>query len=186
MSDKVNHPPHYNAGGVECIDAIQAALGQAGFEGFCVGNALKYLWRWKHKGGVEDIEKAAWYLNHLAGKLLGNSLAAAEVEMIAAALPKPAPAKAKPVAPKAKVAVGRKLAARSDRRLQVAQWLAEAGPQQWAAIADRFKVPNGSRAILMKHPWFSKGEGYGAKYELTEAGRAVAQAGKGTSPTPAQ
>lgn len=64
-NNAVNHPPHYNAGGIECIDAIRAALGEAGFEGFCVGNAIKYLWRWKHKGGVVDLEKARWYLDKL-------------------------------------------------------------------------------------------------------------------------
>lgn len=62
----VNHPPHYQGEGVECIDAI-AATGNA--EGFCVGNAIKYLWRWKGKGGVEDLKKARWYLDWLIGYL---------------------------------------------------------------------------------------------------------------------
>ena len=72
MSDKkevdmVNHPPHYTQGGIECIDAIKAATeGLSGFEGYCTGNALKYLWRWKHKNGVEDLAKAAWYMERLA------------------------------------------------------------------------------------------------------------------------
>jgi hypothetical protein len=63
MSDNVNHPPHYNAGEIECIDAIRAALGRDGFIAFCRGNAIKYLWRCEHKGGVEDIHKAEWYVN---------------------------------------------------------------------------------------------------------------------------
>lgn len=63
MTDLVNHPPHYTQGGVECIDAIEAALGAEGFEAFCTGNAAKYLWRWRHKGGVEDLRKARWYLD---------------------------------------------------------------------------------------------------------------------------
>jgi hypothetical protein len=69
MSDKdmVNHPPHYTQGGIECIDAIKAATeGLDGFEGYCTGNAIKYLWRWKHKNGVEDLKKAHWYIKKLA------------------------------------------------------------------------------------------------------------------------
>ena len=64
MSEKtVNHPSHYNQGGVECIDAIRAALGKDGFEAFCIGNVIKYLWRYKHKNGLEDLQKAEVYLN---------------------------------------------------------------------------------------------------------------------------
>lgn len=63
---KVNHPKHYNTGCVECIDGIEAACtGLSGFEGFCTGNAIKYLWRWKNKGGKEDLEKAKWYIDKL-------------------------------------------------------------------------------------------------------------------------
>jgi hypothetical protein len=65
MSDRVNHPPHYTAGGIECIDAIKAALTEEEFRGFCKGNALKYIWREKHKGGEESMKKAEWYLNKL-------------------------------------------------------------------------------------------------------------------------
>lgn len=64
---QINHPHHYTAGKVECIDAIEAAVtGLNGFEGFCIGNAIKYLWRWKQKGGKTDIGKAQWYLNRLS------------------------------------------------------------------------------------------------------------------------
>ena len=63
----VNHPPHYTQGSIECIDAIKAATeGLDGFEGYCTGNAIKYLWRWKHKNGVEDLKKAHWYIKKLA------------------------------------------------------------------------------------------------------------------------
>ncbi len=66
MSDPVNHPSHYTSGKVECIDGIEAAVSELqGFEGYCVGNAIKYLWRWKHKGGVQDLAKARWYLDRL-------------------------------------------------------------------------------------------------------------------------
>lgn len=72
MTDKdmVNHPPHYTQGGIECIDAIKAATeGLNGFEGYCTGNAIKYLWRWKHKSGVEDLKKADWYIRKLANEI---------------------------------------------------------------------------------------------------------------------
>lgn len=63
--ETVEHPTHYNAGKVECIDAIESALGPEGFEGFLTGTVIKYLWRYKHKGGVEDLKKAAYYLGIL-------------------------------------------------------------------------------------------------------------------------
>lgn len=65
--DMVNQPPHYTAGGIECIDAIRAALTPEEFRGFCKGNAIKYSWREKLKGGDEDLKKAAWYLAKVAG-----------------------------------------------------------------------------------------------------------------------
>jgi len=61
--DAVDHPNHYNDGSIECIDAIQAALTEEEFIGFCKGNALKYIWREQWKNGMEDLQKAAWYLN---------------------------------------------------------------------------------------------------------------------------
>jgi len=61
--DMVNHPPHYQSdNGVECIDAIRAALGREGFIAYCRGNAIKYLWRDK-VNNVEDRNKAIWYIN---------------------------------------------------------------------------------------------------------------------------
>jgi len=63
--DMVNSPPHYTAGDIECIDAIRAALGPEGFKAFCRGNAIKYNWRSSLKNGVEDIEKARWYMDKL-------------------------------------------------------------------------------------------------------------------------
>ena len=64
-TDKVN-PPHYKKGSVECIDAIKAAtVGKSGFEGYLVGNVIKYVFRYEDKGGVEDLRKASWYLNKL-------------------------------------------------------------------------------------------------------------------------
>ena len=62
--DNVTHPSHYTQGKVECIDAIEAATGD-GFTGYLTGNILKYIWRWKHKNGIEDLRKARWYLDRL-------------------------------------------------------------------------------------------------------------------------
>ena len=65
-STPVDHPSHYNQGQIECIDALESALGAVGFEAFCRGNALKYLWRAEHKGDrLEDLRKAAWYLDRM-------------------------------------------------------------------------------------------------------------------------
>ena len=63
--DMVNSPPHYTAGEIECIDAIEAALGPEGFQAFCRGNVMKYTWRTDMKNGQEDLEKARWYLTKL-------------------------------------------------------------------------------------------------------------------------
>lgn len=57
MSNSVDHPAHYNDRniGYECIDLTQ-------FQNFCVGNAMKYLWRFRSKGKpLEDLRKARWY-----------------------------------------------------------------------------------------------------------------------------
>ena len=66
MTDMVNHPPHYKQGGVECIKAIHAALGDKGFIAYCKGNVIKYLWRAEHKGNRnEDLARADWYMRQL-------------------------------------------------------------------------------------------------------------------------
>lgn len=64
--DNVNHPKHYTQGGIECIDALAVATVELkGIEAVCTANAIKYLWRWKQKNGVEDLEKARWYIDRL-------------------------------------------------------------------------------------------------------------------------
>jgi hypothetical protein len=63
--DMVNRPPHYTASGIECIEAIEAALTPEEFRGYCKGNALKYVWRERLKGGDESLEKAQWYLERI-------------------------------------------------------------------------------------------------------------------------
>jgi len=62
--DMVISPPHYNQAGIECIDAIRAATGD-GYEYYLQGNIIKYLWRYRYKNGVQDLEKAQWYLQKL-------------------------------------------------------------------------------------------------------------------------
>ena len=64
MSDPTS-PEHYQQGGIECIDAIRAALGTEGFRAYCTGNVIKYTWRHRHKNGVEDLRKAQVYLGWL-------------------------------------------------------------------------------------------------------------------------
>ena len=63
--DVVNKPKHYNQGGIECIDAIEAILTHEEFVGYLRGNSLKYRWRFRYKNGVEDLRKAEWYENKL-------------------------------------------------------------------------------------------------------------------------
>lgn len=70
--DNVNHPAHYASAsnGIECIDAIEAATEDLeGLEAVCTANVLKYIWRWKHKNGIEDLKKARWYLEKLIEKV---------------------------------------------------------------------------------------------------------------------
>lgn len=58
VADPVNHPPHYtnHPSGVECIQVTEHM-------NFCLGNAMKYIWRADLKGEIEDLQKAIWYLN---------------------------------------------------------------------------------------------------------------------------
>jgi hypothetical protein len=68
--DMVDHPPHYTQGDIECIDAIRAAVeGLNGFEAYCSGTMLKYNWRWKHKNGIEDLDKLIWYAERLKSEI---------------------------------------------------------------------------------------------------------------------
>lgn len=65
--DMVSHPPHYQSStGLETIDVIEAFTSDLkGIEATDTGNILKYMCRWKHKNGLQDLEKAKWYLEHL-------------------------------------------------------------------------------------------------------------------------
>ena len=61
----VDSPFHYNKGNIECIDAIQAASTKEEFEGYLRSNVLKYVWRFRYKDNLKDLEKAKWYLERL-------------------------------------------------------------------------------------------------------------------------
>ena len=60
---------HYKQGGIECIDAIKASMTSDQFKGFCKGNVIKYLWRYEHKGGKDDLKKAWDYLGWIIGAM---------------------------------------------------------------------------------------------------------------------
>jgi len=66
VADLVNHPPHYSAhpSGVECITVTEHM-------GFCLGNAVKYIWRagLKSDDATEDLRKARWYLDREIARL---------------------------------------------------------------------------------------------------------------------
>jgi len=73
--ETVNHPSHYNespakcsacAHPIECIDVVRHRQ-------FNIGNAIKYLWRWEHKGGIEDLKKAIWYINDEINRIGGRN-----------------------------------------------------------------------------------------------------------------
>lgn len=65
MQDNIN-PSHYQRDGMECIDAIKAAVQNlSGVEAYETGSAIKYLWRWKEKGGKDDLNKAIWFIRDM-------------------------------------------------------------------------------------------------------------------------
>lgn len=74
MADNVDHPLHYNASpsGVECITIVEHMP-------FCVGSAIKYLWRAGHKGdAIEDLRKAKWYVEREITRLESEKHRASE------------------------------------------------------------------------------------------------------------
>jgi hypothetical protein len=71
MTDLINNPPHYNSleaacpncgENIECIEITSKM-------DFVIGNAVKYLWRYKHKNGLQDLLKAKWYINYEIARL---------------------------------------------------------------------------------------------------------------------
>jgi len=73
QDDPVNRPKHYRQGGIECIDAIKSAVtGATPVEAVFVANIIKYVWRYRKKNGVNDLEKAQWYLKALIDEVRGG------------------------------------------------------------------------------------------------------------------
>lgn len=72
--DPVHSPSHYTSGKFETIDYIEDKLTSDQFEGYCVGNILKYMSRYRHKNGVEDLQKAKWYLTRLINFKASNTV----------------------------------------------------------------------------------------------------------------
>ena len=69
MKDNIN-PSHYQRDGMECIDAIEAAVQNlSGAEAYATGSSIKYLWRWKEKGGIDDLNKAKWFIQKMVDHL---------------------------------------------------------------------------------------------------------------------
>lgn len=60
--EQVNHPNHYNQGQYECIAIMESIYGIEATMNFCLLCAFKYIWRTNDKDGIQDIDKAIWYL----------------------------------------------------------------------------------------------------------------------------
>lgn len=76
MNDLVNHPDHYiSDNGIETIDVIKAFTKDISdpFEAYCTGNIIKYICRWPNKNGLEDLEKARWYLDRIINNRKNNT-----------------------------------------------------------------------------------------------------------------
>lgn len=63
LKEEINHPDRYKSGKFECIDVMLDVFGKEAVMHFCLLNAFKYIWRAEKKGGIQDVEKAVWYLN---------------------------------------------------------------------------------------------------------------------------
>lgn len=59
------HPSHYKNGKIEVIDYMEDKMTAEQMEGYCIGNAIKYISRYRFKNGVEDLKKAEWHLKFL-------------------------------------------------------------------------------------------------------------------------
>ena len=67
--DMVNHPSHYTSGKIEVISIMEDQLTDEEYRGYIKGQVIKYVTRERHKNGLEDLKKAAWYLNRLIKRL---------------------------------------------------------------------------------------------------------------------
>lgn len=65
-NDPVNHPSHYNQGGIETLDIIKMCLTEEEYKGYLKGNVIKYRERAQFKGNAEqDYAKAKFYFDEL-------------------------------------------------------------------------------------------------------------------------
>ena len=68
-ADVVNHPSHYTSGKIEVIEIMEDQMTDEEYRGYVKGQVIKYITRERHKNGLEDLKKAAWYLNRLIKRL---------------------------------------------------------------------------------------------------------------------
>jgi hypothetical protein len=61
MNDQIN-PSHYNKYKYKPIDFFKDLFSKDQFDAYCISNVIKYICRWKDKGGVIDLQKARWFL----------------------------------------------------------------------------------------------------------------------------
>lgn len=72
--DMVNHPPHYQSDIIECIEVSR-------FLPHTIGNAVKYMWRYRSKGvPQQDVDKAIWYLNDFINVVYPSPLGFSETK----------------------------------------------------------------------------------------------------------
>jgi hypothetical protein len=72
VNDLIQRPDHYTSGGIETIDFIQAKMTPEQFRGYLIGNVVKYISRFQHKNGEQDLKKARWYLERLIQEVETN------------------------------------------------------------------------------------------------------------------
>lgn len=66
--ETVRHPKHYQTCNIECFDLMKLIFGQETTNSFCLMNAFKYIYRFREKGGEEDLKKAEQYLDFYAAE----------------------------------------------------------------------------------------------------------------------
>ena len=71
MVDMISHPPHYNSSEAKCSNCDEQieCIDITRYMSFNIGNAFKYLWRYEHKNGAEDLKKAIWYIQDQINQL---------------------------------------------------------------------------------------------------------------------
>lgn len=62
MARDATNPDYYKHGNLQCIEVVGCF---ANTQDLCVGSIIQYLWRWRGKNGLEDLQKARWYLDKL-------------------------------------------------------------------------------------------------------------------------